>query len=193
MRRLTTMGAGLVLVAIGGLLSVEGCSSSGSGSCDVPSNPAAFELGTGEVCFERLTPGQVVPEIAGPQGGFHVWTAVGCGDCGAEAIVEFGTKTVKTKAWLVGVPQKQLVDLGTGEWGQHAGLTAFLPGDATSAPDEQLPKGAHVILSLRVLDKMGGELHAAEREVVLGDLVPWSGCSTAATCGNSGFEPCCAN
>jgi hypothetical protein len=197
MRRLTTMRAGLALFSLfslGALGVLCGCGSSGSGSCDAPSNPAAFEMGTGEVCFERLTPGQVVPEIAGPQGGFHVWTAVGCSDCGAEAIVEFGTKQAKTKAWLLGVPEKQLVDLGTGEWGQHAGLTAFLPGDTTSAPDEQLPKGTHVILSLRVLSDKGDELHAAEREVVLGDVVAWSGCSTAAdTCGTSGFEPCCAN
>ena len=179
------MGAALTL------LGLSGCNSTGSGSCDAPESPAAFEIGTGEICFERLTAGQVVPRIAGPQGGFHVWTAVGCGDCGAEAIVELGTRTAKTKAWLLGVPVKQKVDLGTGEWGQHAGLTAFLPGDTTLAPDEQLPEGAHVILALRVLDAKGNELHAAETEVVLGELETWSSCSTEATCGNSGFAPCC--
>ena len=176
------------------LLGLTGCGgSTGSGSCDAPDSPAAFELGTGEVCFERLTAGQVVPEIAGPQGGFHVWAAVGCGDCGPEAIVEFGTRNAKTKAWLLGDPQKQLVDLGTGDWGQHAGLTAFLPGDTMNAPDEQLPKRAHVILALRVLDKNGNELHAGELSLVLGDLKSWSDCSTEDTCGTSGFEPCCAN
>ncbi len=180
------MGAALAL------LGLTGCGS-GAGSCDAPSSPAAFELGTGEVCFARLAPGQTVPEIAGPQGGFHVWTAVGCSDCGASAIIEFGTKNAKTKAWLVGAPQKQKIDLGTGDWGQHAGLTASLPGDTSFAPDEQLPKGAHVILAVRALDEKGAELHAAEVELVLGDVEPWSACSSEKTCGNSGFEPCCTN
>src|SRR4051794_24908042 len=186
MRRLTMMGAALTLLAL------TGCGSGGgSGSCDAPESPAVFELGTGETCFERLTSGQVVPEIQGPQGGFHVWAAIGCGDCGAETIVEFGTKNAKTKAWLQGFPAKQKVGLGTGDWGQHAGLTAFLPGDVNNAPDEQLPRGAHVIVALRALDPEGNELHAAETEVVLGDLEMWSSCSTESTCGESGFNPCC--
>jgi hypothetical protein len=188
MRRLTTIGGTLTLL---GLIGCGG--SSGSGSCATPESPAVFELGTGETCFERLSPGQTVPQIAGPQGGFHVWTAIGCGDCGAETIVEFGTKNAKTKAWLQGTPEKQKVDLGTGDWGQHAGLTAFLPGDVMNAPDEQLPEGASILLSLRALDPKGNELHAAEIPLVLGKLEQWSGCSTADTCGTSGFEPCCSN
>jgi hypothetical protein len=188
MRRLTITTAALFLL---GLAGCDGASA--SGSCDAPDSPAVFELGTGEACFERLTPGQTVPEIQGPQGGFHVWAAVGCSDCGSSAIVEFGTKNATTKAWLQGVPEKQKVDLGTGAWGQHAGLTAFLPGDVMNAPDEQLPEGAKVILALRVLDPMGKEVHAAEVPLVLGALEMWSACSTADTCGTSGFDPCCAN
>jgi hypothetical protein len=188
MRRLTTIGGALTLLAL------SGCGgSSGSGSCATPDSHAVFELGTGEACFERLTSGQIVPQIAGPQGGFHVWAAIGCGDCGADTIVEFGTKHAKTKAWLQGVPEKQKVDLGTGDWGQHAGLTAFLPGDSMLALDEKLPEGANIILSLRALDPKGKELHAAEISLVLGKLEQWSGCSSADTCGTSGFEPCCAN
>lgn len=180
------MGAALTLLAL------PGCGgSSGSGACSAPESPAVFELGTGEACFERLTAGQVVPEIQGPQGGFHVWAAIGCGDCGPETIVELGTKNAKTKAWLQGVPGKQKVDLGTGDWGQHAGLTAFLPGDVLNAPDEQLPEGATVILALRALDPKGNELHAAEITLVLGKLQMWSSCSADAACGTSGFEPCC--
>jgi hypothetical protein len=187
MRRLTSTGAALVL------LGLSSCgSSSSAGSCDEPASPAVFELGTGEACFERLTALQTVPEIQGPQGGFHVWAGLGCSDCGTKAIVEFGTKNAKTKAWLLGNPEKQAVDLGQGAWGQHAGLTAFLPGDTVNAPDEKLPKGTHVILAMRVLDSMGKELHSAEVEVVLGDLEMWSSCSSDAACGTSGFAPCCA-
>ncbi|MFS8067046.1 MAG: hypothetical protein ACMG6S_11800 [Byssovorax sp.] len=52
MRRLPLIGAALAC------LGLVGCGTSASGSCDAPSNPAVFELGTGEACFERLTPGQ---------------------------------------------------------------------------------------------------------------------------------------
>ncbi len=86
---------------------------------------------------------------------------------------------------------KQKVDLGTGEWGQHAGLIAFLPGDVHNAPDERLPEGAPVILAMRALDPQGNQLHAAEVEPVLGELETWSSCSVETTCGTSGFDPCC--
>jgi hypothetical protein len=185
MQRLTSIGAALAF------LGLAGCETSAPGSCDPPSNPAVFELGTGEACFEQLTPGQTVPQIQGPQGGFHVWAGLGCGDCGDRAIVEFGTKNAKTKDWLLGEPSKQVVDLGQGAWGQHAGLTAFLPGDVHNVPDEQLPEGAHVILAMRVLDAKDAELHKAEIELVLGELEQWSACSSEESCGLSGNPPCC--
>jgi hypothetical protein len=172
-------------------IAIVGCGGAGDGSCEAPAAPAVFELGSGETCFERLKAGQTVPQIAGPQGGFHIWAGLGCGDCGDKAIIEFGTQSVKTKAWLQGTPSKQVVDLGQGAWGQHAGLTAFLPGDVNFAPDEQLTEGTHVLLAMRVLGENQAELHAAAIEVVLGDLVTWSDCSTADTCGQSGFAPCC--
>ncbi len=79
------------------LLGLTGCGSgAGSGSCDAPESPAVFELGTGQTCFERVTAGQIVPEIQGPQGGFHIRAAIGCGDCGVDTIVALGARNVKT-------------------------------------------------------------------------------------------------
>lgn len=174
------------------MLGVTGCGgSSGAGSCDEPESPAAFELGTGEACFERLTAGQTVPQIQGPQGGFHIWAGLGCSDCGTKTIVQYGTRSAKTREWLLGAPTTQVVDLGQGAWGQHAGLTAFLPGDTLNAPDERLPEGAHVILAMKVLDADDKELHQGEIEVVLGELEMWTSCSSEATCGQSGESPCC--
>lgn len=186
------MAAALALLLVSGL-GLTACGTSGSGACATPEAPAVFELGTGETCFERLTPGQTVPQILGPQGGFHVWASLGCGDCGDRATIEYGTKNAKTRAWLLGDPTTQVVDLGQGAWGQHAGLTAFLPGDTHNAPDEQFPEGASVILAMRVLDAKGAALHEAEINLVLGKLEEWSDCSVDESCGLSGEQPCCLN
>src|SRR5687768_6189451 len=58
-----------------------GAGSGGSSGCDTPPDPETFEMGTGEHCFARLSANQAVDLISGPQGGYHVWLAIGCADC----------------------------------------------------------------------------------------------------------------
>ena len=165
-----------------------GCS---SGGCPTPEGASPFEIGTGDTCFERVSAGQTLPVNAGPQGGFHLWTAFGCADCGEKATVQFGAQDPKTKEFLLGFATKVVVDLQGGDWKQRAGLTAVLPGDAWDQTANKLPTGSHVVLSLSVLGDGGKALHSSEVEVVLGPEVS-SSCSDEDTCGETGLAPCCA-
>src|SRR5690606_4066888 len=81
----------------------------GGGGCADPADPAVFEIGTGQTCFERLTAGQTVAAIQGPQGGFHLWLAVGCADCGAQAVVRYGVKDPATQDWYAGTGSQEQV------------------------------------------------------------------------------------
>lgn len=171
-------------------------SSSSSGAvvtCDDPPSPAAFEVGTGEICFERLTSGQEVNVMAGPQGGFHLWLAVGMTDWIAQPIVEFGVQDVSTHAWLTGFGSKTVVTMDGDGWHQRAGFTAFLPGVEWD-PSTVLPKGTHVLLVASVLAQDNTVLHTAEVEVVLGDTVTWyPPCDPSSMCGQPGGLPCCTD
>lgn len=166
----------------------------GATTCAAPPQPQAFEAGTGQQCFERLTNGQTVTVIQGPQGGFHIWLAVGCSDCGANPFVELGVKDLATGAFYPGYPgpQKQVVSLDGGAWAQRAGLTALLPGMPWDQ-GSQLPKGTHVLLSASVLDVNTNEVrHTSDVEVVLGDIVQWNPCNPDPNqCGQPGGAPCC--
>lgn len=175
----------------GGSGGASGTGGTGGAACVAPPSPPVFEVGTGESCFTRLTPGQTVKVENGPQGGFHIWLALGCTDCGATPIVQFGIKDPATSDYYpMTMVQKQVVPLD-GAWPQRAGLTAFLPGmvwDKTS----QLPMGTHVLLSGAVLDASGAVLHSSDVEVVLGDIEQWNPpCSTDPGCGAPGGLPCC--
>lgn len=165
----------------------------GAPACVTPPEPQVFETGTGQQCFERLTPGQVVPMIQGPQGGFHLWLAIGCADCAASTLVEIGVKDMATGTFYPGYPgpQKQVIQPSPGPWGQRAGLTAPLPGTAWD-PESQLAKGTHVLLSASVLDlQTSAVIHGADVEVVLGDIQQWNPCSSDPSCGQPGGPPCC--
>lgn len=160
-------------------------------SCSDPSSPKTYELGTGEACFERLTAGQTIPVMNGPQGGYHLWTAIGCSDCGATANVRYGVKDPMTQTYWVG-PQTQVVMLSAHGWPQHAGLTAFLPGISWDPMSGALPKGTHVILNAAIINDDNTVKHEQEIEVVLGDTVIWDPCDPSPmTCGQPGSQPCC--
>jgi hypothetical protein len=178
-----------------GALSGGGGDPTGAGggpTCDDPPAPADFELGTGESCFERVTSGQTVPTLAGPQGGYHVWAALGCGDCGSQALVELGVKDPATSTWYAGTyAQKSVVQLDAEGWGQIAGLTAFLPGVVWDPESNVLPPGTHVVLAATVFDGTTIK-HAGEVELVLGEVEPWSPpCDPGPDCGQPGGAPCC--
>lgn len=191
-----TTGSG----AAGGGTTSSSSSSSGSGgsgggpACVDPPDPQVFEVGSGQTCFERLTPGQTVPVMSGPQGGYHVWLGIGCADCGDHAILRYGVKDPATHDWVAGTHENTVVTpLDPAGWHQFAGLQAFLPGvhwDPTSA----LPKGTHVLLSATVLDDAMAVKHAAEVEIVLGETESWyPPCDTGPNCGAPGALPCCTD
>ncbi len=166
----------------------------GASPCALPPAPQPFEIGTGEACFERLVPQQVIPVMQGPQGGYHLWLAIGCGDCGAKATIAYGVKDPATNDWYAGTGElKQVVELGAGEWRQRAGVTAFLPGIVWD-PMSSLPKGTHVRLTASILDEAMNPVHTGEVEVVLGDIEMWSPpCDPGPSCGAPGSLPCCTD
>lgn len=168
-------------------------SSTGGDPCAAPPNPVAFEAGGGETCFTRLTQGQTVTVLQGPQGGYHLWLGVSCVGCDAKTIVEYGVKDPATKTWFATTsPQKVSVDLGGTGWQQQAGFTAFLPGTVWD-PKSPLPKGAHVLLTAIRHGADGMPLAEINNNVVLGDVEQYTPpCDPdPMTCGLPGGVACC--
>ncbi|WP_437756132.1 hypothetical protein [Sorangium sp. So ce1389] len=166
----------------------------GGGGCLPPEDTAVFEVGTGETCFERIDDGATLPVMAGPQGGYHLWLAVGCRDCGAAVRLRYSVKDPATgELFESGAAQEMVLTFPPGNVPQAAGLPARLPG-AIWDPDAVLPQGTRVILAAEVRNDDGSTKHAAEVEVVLGATEVWGGvpCSEdPATCGAPGGTPCC--
>ncbi len=153
----------------------SGGSGGGGGGCVDPSDPGPFDLGTGELCFESLTAGQEINVIAGPQGGYHLWTAILCPDCPQDTLIAYATRDIVTHEALS--YEDATVVKPQGPAGRVVGLPAPLPGtpwDETT----KLPKGTHVLLWAAHRDAQGNTIHEAEVEVVLGDEVYWDPCET---------------
>ncbi|WP_437927757.1 hypothetical protein WMF37_00545 [Sorangium sp. So ce291] len=183
----------------GGSSTGEGGSSStgeGGGGCLPPEDTAVFEVGTGETCFVRIDDGATLPVMAGPQGGYHLWLAVGCRGCGAAVRLRYSVKDPATgELFESGAAQEMVLTFLPGDIPQAAGLPARLPG-AIWNPDSVLPQGTHVLLAAEVRNDDGSTKHAAEVEVVLGATEAWGGvrCSEdPATCGAPGGTPCCTD
>ncbi|WP_437911314.1 hypothetical protein WME73_26235 [Sorangium sp. So ce302] len=167
----------------------------GGGGCRLPDDPAVFEIGTGETCFESIEEGATLPVMAGPQGGYHLWFAVGCSDCGTRVRVRYSVKDPATgDMFPPGVPQEGMVELLPGEFPHAFGLIAFLPGRPWE-PEAVLKEGTHVILAAEARNDDGSTKHAAQVEVVLGATVAWGlPCSDdPATCDAPGGAPCCTD
>ena len=184
----STIAWGLALSAIGcdgSATSSDGTGGGGGGPapivCDPPPSAPTFALGTGEACYEPLVDGQVVPEQAGPQAGYHFWAAIGCTDCGTEVLLRY---TLLDPATMQAIPgtsplnERYATLLGT-DWPQAAGIQIGLPGYADDpANDPPLPKGTEILLQLSVFDAATGstKLHDAEVTIELGDIVSWDPC-----------------
>ncbi|WP_437585350.1 hypothetical protein [Sorangium sp. So ce1000] len=167
----------------------------GGGGCRLPDEPTAFEIGTGETCFESIEDGDTLPVMAGPQGGYHLWFAVGCSDCGERVRVRYSVKDPATgDLFASGVPQEGVIELRPGEFPHAFGLIAFLPGRVWD-PAAVLKEGTHVLLAAEARNDDGSTKHAAQVEVVLGATEAWGPpCSDdPATCGAPGGAPCCTD
>jgi hypothetical protein len=149
--------------------------------CELPPDLAPFELGTGEVCFERLPADRVVPQMEGPQGGYHMWLSLYCADCPSE--VQLETQLVREDSGeVVGWPsmsQRAVV------FGTVRGVTVYLPGNPWNPDDPPLPEGTQVVLSTSVRSLAGELLHEAQDTRVLGAYTLWDFCAT------NPEDPCC--
>lgn len=148
-------------------------------SCDPPSSPQTFEIGTGETCFERIADGAEIPMMQGPQGGYHLWVAVGCADCQSPAHIRFGVDDPSTGMPIANTAAtEQFVDLKGDVWPQRAGLIDGLPGLSWDPEyDPPLPKGTPIRLWLQVLDAGSAVIHEDAIDLTIGDTVVWDPCA----------------
>lgn len=163
----------------GGNAAEGGGGEGGGGGCSKPSGTGDFALGQGEDCFEEVVPGQQVPMFAGPQGGYHVWLAVGCGDCGSSIHAKWGVRDPATGSMLAGTYDNEAVlDLYGDSWRQHAGIVVGMPGLQWDVEnDPPLPPGSAVVVWLQILDDGGAVVREAEIEEVIGQTQVWDPCA----------------
>lgn len=138
-------------------------------TCTAPDAPIAFEIGTGEKCFERLTVDQEVPVQAGPQGGYHVWLAFGCNDCGTVVHLKYGVRDPATHEPFEGMSdlEGELVLHGK-DWPQAAGIYDYMPGG--TAGGTQLDYGTKILLWAEAYTPKGALWHQQEIEVTVGEV-----------------------
>ena len=145
-------------------------------SCDAPASPDSFEVGTGELCFERLPEGEL-PLFAGPQGGYHLFAAIGCADCEDEVTFSYVVLDPETDELFPGTyPDNQwVVPMVDSEgWKQAAGMQIGMPGFQWDDTDPAPPKGTPLRLRVSVTD--GAGTREADLDFVLGDTLDWSPC-----------------
>lgn len=179
------------LLACSGTIEASGGSGGGGGSggsggggappaCDAPAAPPDFWVGTGETCFEAVGDGAVLPLMNGPQGGYHVWMAVGCtGACASATQVRYGVELQDTGAYVTsGIMVGAAALLGDASWRSIAGLQAPMPGLSWDPmTDPPLPAGSLLRLHAEGLDDAGNVLVESSVDFVLGDTQFWDPCS----------------
>ncbi|NUO49416.1 MAG: hypothetical protein HOV80_11225 [Polyangiaceae bacterium] len=158
--------------------------------CGETPNAPEFEIGTGEVCYEPLVEGQVVPHITGPQGGYHVWAAVLCPACPPKVSATVFATLAETGE-NVGEVTTRVIELKSG---QAAGLLAYLLG-STADPASHLPEGTELLVHVELATLAGEPLYAGQRLEVLGPVEIWlNQCDPEpSTCGTPGGLKCCSD
>lgn len=152
-------------------------------SCDPPAKAEAFEIGTGELCFERL--GATLPQMNGPQGGYHLFLALGCTDCGGAVDVSAEVLDAATMT-AVYSPTEQIVTLSDGDWPQVAGLQISMPGLSWDDMDPPVAEGTAIVLHVVVKSEDGAKvLHDEQKPVTLGPITAWDPCDADPS------GPCC--
>lgn len=148
-------------------------------ACGKPAGAGDFALGQGEDCFQEVVAGEPVPMFAGPQGGYHVWLAVGCEGCSTSIHAKWGVRDPDTGAMLPGTYDNEAVlDLYGSPWATHAGIVVGMPGLQWDLEnDPPLPAGSRVLVWLQILDDQGGVLREGELEEVIGELRVWDPCA----------------
>lgn len=163
----------------GGAGGVGGTGGTGGGTgCEAPPLPGQFAVGTGEKCFDQLAAQDEIPLMNGPQGGYHLWLSIGCKDCPNPVHLKYGARDPVTQMPFAGTGNfEAMVPLSKQSWPQAAGLVVNMPGLSWD-PESQPPpaKGTHVVLWAEAYGAGEALLHAAEVEVILGDIESWDPC-----------------
>ena len=167
MRTLFSAGAGL----LGLLLPLAACDE-GVEECVAPPAAETFEVGTGEVCFERVEANGTQPMMEGPQGGYHLWLAFVCSDCGTSVTLEAEASDANGP---VGSRIQQVVDL---ESGMAAGIQLPMPGDPWDETSVKLEEGTALTINVKLSSSSGAVLHEAAVERVVGPTEVWDYCAT---------------
>jgi len=148
--------------------------------CSPPADAPSFAVGTGELCFESVEQGQILPMMAGPQGGYHVWMALGCTDCGSAVLVRYTLLDPTTEEMIPGTYElnEASAPLYGDDWPQAAGIQMSMPGFSWDEEAEPpLPKGTAVLLRAQVFDSTGNnQLHDADLQFEVGDIQYWDPC-----------------
>ncbi len=165
----------------------------GATPCDQPDGTSAYEVGTGEKCFQALNDGGELPLIIGPQGGYHVWMAVGCADCSDTVYLKYGILDGETQMPLDGTGNLEaMIELGAEPWPQAAGIIIYMPGLSWNPENDPPPaKGKPVVLWADAYN--GDELvHQDKVSLTIGDTVYWDPCAdnpNGPNCGLGGGGP----
>ena len=184
----------LAALACGTTVDGEGTSATGTGgaggaggtggagptpACETPPDAMVFELGSGELCFERIEPLATVPQYNGPQGGYHLFLAVGCTDCGASALLEYTILDRATGEPLARTaPLTQVyLELPAGAWPQVAGVQVGMPGVEYLTDEPPVPEGTELAIDVKLRDASGTTLlHEGRLEVTVGATQAWDPC-----------------
>lgn len=134
---------------------------SDAGLAVIPDSPATLtiEVGTGSTEWEPLNDGDVAHIIAGPQGGFHVWTSIHVEDSSvALARVNLST-VIAVNGQAAGPPSSVATDLSlTAGLREKVGMRNFIADPANV-------RGTRVILRAEAVTNDGR--HGAGQRVVL--------------------------
>jgi hypothetical protein len=95
-----------------------------------------LEIGTGFASFDPVVDGETVVVIAGPQGGFHIWTSIRVADPQLDSVqVTLSAYVEGDPTNLAGRPSRLVVPLAPDPSAPgkrtHAGMTNFITDPAT--------------------------------------------------------------
>jgi hypothetical protein len=169
-----SVAGGLALTVICGAC---GDSAPSPEDCTPPAETPDFAIGTGELCFTPLADGDVVPMMNGPQGGYHLWLAIGCTDCGEAVQVSYKLLDPETKELIPGTYElNQASAMLGGEWPQAAGIQVALPGTEWDEESDALPKGTKILMQVTVDKNGAGTVHEGEVQIEIGETQAWDPC-----------------
>lgn len=131
-------------------LALASCSTEGADDGPVfVANPDAgalpAEIGAGSVDFVAVVDGDPVDVVAGPQGGFHVWTSIRVDDLSVETAQVALSARFADGGALAGKPSRVVVTLiKKADRRERAGMTNFI-NDPAAVRGERIVLRAEVI------------------------------------------------